>query len=176
MTTKTIAVAGVGAIGAAVCRALIDGIDGFELVAASSLDPEASRALISRPDFDLPFVPLESLAYRAEWIVEALPAAAVPGLTRAAMAKGRTLILITSAALLLNPELKELAGQNGGRILVPSGAIAGLDGINGLGCRRRAVRAPDDDETAEGLCRRAVCRGEQSRPVRDQGTAPDLQR
>ena len=130
--TKTIAVAGVGAIGAAVCRALIDGIDGFELVAASALDPDASRALIDRPAFNLPFVPLEDIADRADWVVEALPASAVPALTHQTMAAGKTLVMITSAALLLNPELQGLAGQKGGRILVPSGALAALDGISAL--------------------------------------------
>ena len=127
-----VGVAGVGAIGAAVCRALIDGIDGFSLCAGADLAPDKARELIHRPDFDLPFVPLEEITDHADWIVEALPAVAVPDLTRTAMAKGRTLVLISSAALLIHPDLKDIAGQNGGRILVPSGALAGMDGINAL--------------------------------------------
>lgn len=126
------AVAGVGTIGAAVCRALIDGIDGFTLTAASSLNPEDSRQMINRPDFDLPFLANEDLAAHADWIVEALPIAAVPLLARQTMGVGKTLILISSAALLLHPELISLPARKGGRILVPSGALAGMDGINAL--------------------------------------------
>lgn len=131
MTTK-IAVAGVGAIGATVCRALIDGIDGFTLTAAADLYPDNARALIGRPDYDLPFMPLDEICTRADWIVEALPAAVVPALARHAMAAGKTLVAISSAALLLNPELIALTQTGSGRILVPSGALAGMDGVAAL--------------------------------------------
>lgn len=124
-----IAVAGAGAIGAKVCQALIDGIDGFELVAASTLDEQASKQLINRPDFDLRFVPLETIADEADWIVEALPAAAVPALAHKVTSQGKTLVMISAAALLLYPEIRKMAG---GRILVPSGALAGMDGIIAL--------------------------------------------
>ena len=127
-----IAVAGAGAIGSAVCRALIDGIEGFELVAASSLDPEYSKTLIARPGFNLPFVELNELAEQADWIVEALPVSAIPPLVRQVMDAGKTLVMISSAALLLHPELKDLAKKGEGRILVPTGALAGIDGINAL--------------------------------------------
>ncbi|PJB71795.1 MAG: aspartate dehydrogenase [Alphaproteobacteria bacterium CG_4_9_14_3_um_filter_47_13] len=128
----TIAVAGAGAIGAAVCRALIDGIEGFSLTAASSLDPDDSRARIARPEFSLPFVDLQEIPSCADWIVEALPLAEVPKLTEQVMKNGKTLVMISSAALLLYPELKNMAGKRGGKILVPSGALAGLDGIAAL--------------------------------------------
>jgi aspartate dehydrogenase len=125
-----VAVAGVGAIGSAVCRALIDGIEGFELVAASSLDPDYSKKLIARPEFNLLFMNLNELAEQADWVVEALPVAAIPPLARQVTDAGKTLVMISSAALLLHPELKNCAGN--GRILVPTGALAGIDGINAL--------------------------------------------
>lgn len=128
----TIAVAGTGTIGGAVCQALIDGIEGFSLTAAADLDPQAAARQIDRPHHDLPFVALNELADYADWIVEALPAKEAPVLARQVLEKGKTLVMISSAALLLHPELKDMAGQNGGRLLIPSGAIAGLDGINAL--------------------------------------------
>lgn len=127
-----IAVAGTGAVGAAVCRALIDGIEGFKLTAASDLDPVKAKSLIGRPDYVLPFLRLEELAKAADWIVEALPAREVPALAQPVMAAGKTLVLISSAALLLYPELKNLPSQHGGRMLVPSGALGGMDVINAL--------------------------------------------
>ena len=136
-----ISIAGAGAIGATVCRALIDGIEGFELVGASTLDVELSKKLINRP-VDVPFMPLSELVDKADWIVEALPAAAVPELAKMTTAQNKTLVMISAAALLLYPEILKLKG---GRILVPSGAIAGLDGITALaenGIRSARSRPP----------------------------------
>jgi aspartate dehydrogenase len=124
-----IAVAGAGAIGSAVCRALLDGIEGFELTAISDLNPENAKKLIGRDHLN--FVPVETISNTADWVVEALPAREVPGLAQQVLSKGKTLVAISSSALLLYPDIIKLA-QQGGRILVPSGAIAGIDGIAAL--------------------------------------------
>ena len=128
MTIK-IAVAGIGAVGSVVTRALIDGIPGFTLTAVSDLDEGETRRRINRPDFDLPFITLEKIANHADWIVEALPAKAMPALARAVLGQNKTLVAISSGALLLNPDLREMKT---GRILLPAGAIAGMDGVTAL--------------------------------------------
>ncbi len=137
-----VAVAGVGAIGSVVCRALIDGIDGFSLAAVSDLDPAEAAKRVNRPDFDLNFVPLEEIAAQAEWVIEALPAQAALPLARHALSLNKTMVAVSSSALLLHPEIAGLC-KNGGRLLVPSGAIAGLDGVAALaetGIERLAIR------------------------------------
>ncbi|MCB9983176.1 MAG: DUF108 domain-containing protein [Rhodospirillales bacterium] len=124
MTTQTVGIAGLGAIGSAVGRALVKGIDGLEWTAASNLEPV--------PEFSIPLVSFEDLAKRCDIIIEALPPGVVPELTKHVFAEQKTLILISSCALLMFPEILDTHKSTHSRILVPSGALAGIDGIKGL--------------------------------------------
>lgn len=122
---ERVGVAGVGAIGGAVCRALLSepGLPGCQLAAV------AERRI---PDLPVPVLDFAGLAEACDLVVECLPAAAVPELAAAVLSRGRTLMLVTSAALLLYPGIRQQAEAGGGRILVPSGALAGLDGVRAL--------------------------------------------
>ncbi len=123
MTTK-IGIAGIGAIGSTVARALLQGIDGFELECASELNP---------PDeFDIPYVDFAELTERSDLIIECLPSDAVPTLTNEAFSRGKDIVIISSAALLIHPSILEQHKNSASRIIVPSGALAGLDGVNAL--------------------------------------------
>ena len=122
--TQKIGIAGVGAIGSAVARALVKGIRGYELVAGS--DIKASD------EFDIPYVSFADLAKRCDLIVETLPPAVVPELVRHVFAEGKDLILVSSCALLMFPEILVQRQSSDSRIIVPSGALAGLDGVSSL--------------------------------------------
>ena len=121
---KKIGIAGLGAIGSAVARALNEGIDGLEWIAASDITPN--------PEFDIPLLPFEELAEQCDIIIECLPPKAVPELAEAVLKKQKTLILISSCALLMFPEILDIHKSTHSRILVPSGALAGIDGVKGL--------------------------------------------
>lgn len=123
-TPVKIGIAGTGAIGSAVARALIAGIDGCELTAVSDNGKDT--------DYDVPNVSFEILARDCDLIIEALPVAAVPELCAAVFKHQKPLVLISSCALLLHPELAEQAKSSTSRIFVPSGALCGLDGVKGL--------------------------------------------
>ncbi|MCB1651445.1 MAG: DUF108 domain-containing protein [Alphaproteobacteria bacterium] len=121
---KKVGIAGLGALGSAVTRALLAGIDGLRLECASELNP---------PDeFDIEIVDFETLAARCDIIVECLPPAIVPKLAEAVFAEGKTLVLISSCAFLMFPEIQKMHDLSTSRVLVPSGALAGLDGVKGL--------------------------------------------
>jgi len=125
--TKTlkIGVAGVGAIGSAVCKALLDNeIDGCTLTAISDLKPQ--------PDMPVPNVNFETLCAECDVIVEALSPDAVENLANIALDQGKILIMISSAALLRFPKLIVKAENSEGRLIVPSGASSGIDGVNAL--------------------------------------------
>ena len=113
-----------GAIGAAVARALIDGIDGYALTCISDLE--------TRDEFEIPNADIETLVERCDLIVEALPPKAVPELTQIAFAKSKDLILISSSALLMFPEILAQHKTSNSRIIVPSGALVGIDGVSAL--------------------------------------------
>ncbi len=127
--TSSVAIGGFGAIGRVVARRLDRGIEGLALAAVSARDTaraEATMASFARP---VPVVPLASLWEHADLVVECAPAALLRELVEPALAHGRHVMVLSCGALLDNLDLVELAHRHGGRILVPSGALLGLDAV-----------------------------------------------
>lgn len=124
MEDLRIAIAGYGAIGQAVGRSLLAGVPGLRLVAIGVRNPAAPS-----PAPGIAVTTAERLAEHADIIVECAPAAALAGLAVPALEAGRTLVVLSCAALLQHPELPALARAHGGRILVPTGALLGLDAV-----------------------------------------------
>jgi aspartate dehydrogenase len=128
---QRVAIAGFGAIGRVVAEYLDRGIDGLTLAAVSARDiarAQAAMAGFARP---APVLPLAALGEAADIVVECAPAAVLRELAEPALAKGRTLIVLSCGALLDNFDLVDLARRQGGRILVPTGALLGLDAVQG---------------------------------------------
>ena len=121
---KTVGIAGTGALGSAVARALINGIDGLKLTHLSDLNPNK--------DFLLPYVSFDELAQTCDIIIECLPPKAVPELAEKVLKAQKTLIMISGCALLMFPEILDIHKTTHSRIIVPSGALTGIDGIKAL--------------------------------------------
>ena len=127
---QTVAIAGLGAIGGHLARALLSGaVQGLTLTAASARDTDKARATLGPEGADLPLVAAGALAEHADIVVEALPPAAFDSVARPAVASGRHLVVLSTGALMARPELFDLARETGARITAPSGAILGLDAI-----------------------------------------------
>jgi len=127
--TLRVAIGGFGAIGKVVAEQLDCGIEGLALAAVSARDrmrAEAAMAGFTRP---VPVVPLAGLWEHADLIVECAPAAVLRELAEPALAHGRQLMVLSCGALLDNFDLVELARRHRGRVLVPSGALLGLDAV-----------------------------------------------
>jgi aspartate dehydrogenase len=127
--TLRVAIGGFGAIGKAVAQRIDQGIDGLTLTAVSARDvARAARVMASfaRP---VPVLPLARLGEEADIVLECVPAALLRELAEPALADGRLVMVLSCGALLDNFDLVELARQHGGRILVPSGALLGLDAV-----------------------------------------------
>jgi aspartate dehydrogenase len=124
-----VAIAGFGAIGRVVARHLDRGLAGLRLAAVSARD--AARAETAMADFSrpVPVLPLARLGDAAEIVVECAPAAVLREIAEPALGLGRTLIVLSCGALLDHFDLVDLARRTGGRILVPSGALLGLDAV-----------------------------------------------
>jgi aspartate dehydrogenase len=120
---EKVGIAGVGALGGIVAKALLEGMPGYVLDSISDL---------KGTDIGVPNVSFEELAERCDVIVECLPPREVPVLAKAVLAKGKTMIMISSCALVLHPELNQMVKEHKGRIIVPSGALSGLDGVLGM--------------------------------------------
>ncbi len=128
MTVKTVAIGGLGAIGLQLARALDQGVDGLRLVAVAARDQDKATANLA--DFrDRPaLVGLAELAM-ADIVVEAAPAAVFEQIAGPAIAAGRIFIPSSVGALLPRMHLVRAAQASGARIVVPTGALLGLDAV-----------------------------------------------
>ena len=124
-----VAVGGFGAIGRQVAGALDRGVPGLRLVAVSARDRKAAGQRLSGFAQAVPVVTLEELADLAEVVVECVPAAAFPDLVGPAVAAGRKLVTVSCGVLLRRWDLVEAARDSGAQIIVPSGALLGLDAV-----------------------------------------------
>ncbi len=125
----TVGIAGFGAIGKTVALKLDQGIPGLKLAAVSARDLDKARKAVAGFKKKPAVVPLAKLPDLAEVIVECLPAASFADIAFPSLKKGRTLVVITVGALLNHPDLGRLAAKHGGRVVVPTGALIGLDAV-----------------------------------------------
>lgn len=130
----TVAIGGLGPIGLAVARALDPttgqgGVDGLRLMAVSARDRDQAAADLAGFAVPPDIVELEELALLADVVVEALPAAAFEQIATPALEAGRVFVPSSVGALLPRMHLVKLAQQTGARIVVPTGALLGLDAV-----------------------------------------------
>jgi aspartate dehydrogenase len=125
----TVAIAGFGAIGQALAKKLDSGIAGLRLVAVASRNTARVKAATAAYRNPPPVESLARLAELADIVVECLPAAVFLDVAEPALRAGRTLVVASVGQLLAQPQLKELAIKHGGRIVVPTGALIGLDAV-----------------------------------------------
>jgi aspartate dehydrogenase len=126
-----IALAGLGAIGGAVARRVLAyGIPGIQLVAVSARDHDKARATLKAMNGGaVPIVGLADLAGTADLVIECAPAALMDSIAQPVLRAGKKLLVLSAGALLPRPELLELAKKHGGQIIVPTGALLGLDAV-----------------------------------------------
>lgn len=124
-----VAVAGLGAIGAAVVRELDRGIDGLVLTAVSAQDAGKHRGWLGGLKTPPRFLPLGQLAEAADIVVECAPSRLVRSIVAPVVASGKMAVVLSVGALLDNEDLIALARQHGGQIVVPTGALIGLDAV-----------------------------------------------
>ncbi len=126
--TRTVAIAGLGAIGLPLARALDAGVDGLALSAVAVRD--RAKAAHTLAGFRTPpkLVDIPALA-EADIVVEAAPAAVFESIAQAAIGAGRIFVPASVGALLPRMHLVALARESGARIVVPTGALLGLDAV-----------------------------------------------
>lgn len=136
MTEKTpirLAIAGLGAIGLRVARAVDAGeADGFQLVAVSARNHERATARVSNFRMPPQIHFLEGLADVADVIVECAPAAVFENLAKPVVEQGKCLMPLSVGALLNHTELIEDAKRTRAKIVVPTGALIGLDTVRAM--------------------------------------------
>jgi aspartate dehydrogenase len=126
-----IAIAGLGAIGSIVLERLEQGdVPAARVTAVSS---RTRHALPTRSDGTAPVhVSLAELAGHADVVLEALPRAVFDDVAVPTLRRGKTLLVLTVGGLVGSIDYVALARECGGRILVPSGAMIGLDALRAV--------------------------------------------
>jgi aspartate dehydrogenase len=125
---KTVAIAGLGAIGLTLAQALDRGVDGLRLIAVASRDPERAGERVAGFAHPPRVTDIAGLA-EADIVVEAAPAAVFEPIAVAAIEAGRIFIPSSVGALLPRLHLVDRARATGARIIVPTGALLGLDAV-----------------------------------------------
>jgi aspartate dehydrogenase len=126
---KRVAVAGLGPIGIKVMQALDEGIDGLSLAAVAARDPAKPRPELQRLRRRPPLLPLDRLEGAADMVIECAPAATLDAIVRPFVARGKTAVVLSAGALLEHWDLVEEARRSGAQIVVPTGALIGLDAV-----------------------------------------------
>ena len=130
MTTTRIGIAGLGAIGRSLAMRIVRGdVPGLVLGAVASGDRDKARAWLDGEGIDCPVVELGDFPAKADLVVECAPGALLPDICRPMLEAGKRVLVLSCGALLPRPELIELARERGGQIIVPTGALLGLDAV-----------------------------------------------
>ena len=124
-----VAVAGLGPIGKRVVEALDKGMNGLVLTAVSVQSPEKHRDWLNALKTPPRILPIEALSDVADMVVECAPSRLVRSIVAPFVGSGKTAVVLSAGALLENDDLIELAKQHGGQIVVPTGALIGLDAV-----------------------------------------------
>ena len=124
-----VGIAGLGAIGLPVARALYVGIPGLRLTAIAAGRPDIAARRLGEAGIDAPVTTAAELGSLADIVVDCAPARAFRSIAESALAAGRVLVTVNGAALLEAPDIAALFEQKNARIILVTGALLGLDAV-----------------------------------------------
>ncbi|MDX2155793.1 MAG: aspartate dehydrogenase [Hyphomicrobiaceae bacterium] len=128
-----LAIGGLGAIGLAVARRVDAGdLPGIVLAAVSARDEARARERISGMASRPELVGLTGLARHGDIVLESVPGRHFAEIAEPAIEQGRILMPLSVGQLLTHMHLVERAKVTGARILVPTGALLGLDAVRAV--------------------------------------------
>jgi aspartate dehydrogenase len=128
-STLRVGLAGLGAVGLGVAHRLEAGIPGLVLAAVAVRDAEKAKRHLPSVAGTVPVLSLADLAEACDVIVEGLPPSLFRDVATHAVEQGRLFMPLSVGQLLENWDFVERARHTGARILVPTGALIGLDAV-----------------------------------------------
>ncbi len=125
---------GCGAIGTSlykfIVEQLLEFVDGVQVF---DVDSNKTEKLAAKKDNVIIAKSIDDLIEKADIVIEAASPDVVPELLRKVVEKQKNLMVMSIGGLLNCSEWIDQARQKGLRILLPSGAIAGLDAVKSFG-------------------------------------------
>ena len=128
MTTR-IGIVGCGAIGKAILKAADDGLINVAVAGVTARTEAPAREFLATLKHSWPLMSQPDLIAASDLVIEAAGGHVVQQLATATFDAGKDLMLISIGALVAHPEIMARSRETGCRLLMPSGAIIGLDGI-----------------------------------------------
>jgi aspartate dehydrogenase len=125
-----VAVAGLGAIGKSLAARLAAGVvPGVVLTAVSPKNHEKAKEFVTTLAHPVKVLSISDLEPEADVIVECAPAEFLGDIIAPFLHAKKKAIVLSVGAILFRPDLIELAKKTGGTIMVPTGALLGLDAV-----------------------------------------------
>ncbi|HXV27870.1 MAG TPA: aspartate dehydrogenase domain-containing protein [bacterium] len=122
---------GCGTIGSALAKVLLkDFQQQVSFVGISEIQPERARRFMRKFKKKIPLLSIDKLIQKCDLILEAASSSVSASIAAETLRRGKQ-VLIMSVGGLLGDQKKRfrLSGKSGGRIWIPSGALAGIDGL-----------------------------------------------
>src|ERR1700743_3213742 len=130
MHETRVAIAGLGAIGRALARRLAAGLPGLALACAAARDRAKAQAWLDAAGIKCKLVELEEFPAHADLAAECAPAATLENIFPPMLTAARRVMVRSAAARLTRPHLVALAKEPAGQIILPTGALLGLDAVS----------------------------------------------
>jgi len=127
---KRVGVAVLGTVGKSIAKALDEGIPGIELVAVAARDVKAAAEWATSLRCRPVVASFGEMAEICDVVIECAPAHLLPEIAAPALKLGKQVVVLSCGALLDNDELIEIAREHGGQIVIPTGALLGLDAVS----------------------------------------------
>lgn len=125
-----VAIAGLGAIGKSLATHLANGVvPGVILTAVSAKNQDKAGEFVRSLAHPVKLLSIFELEPEADVIVECAPAEILSDIISPFLLAKKKAIVLSVGAILFRPELIELAKTTGGTIMVPTGALLGLDAV-----------------------------------------------
>ena len=119
-------------MGRVVAECVEDRLPAYRLTAVSARRQQRARDFVAPFRTPISVVPVEELADHADIIIECAPAAIFRDIAVPVVSTGKRLVVLSVGALLSSWDLVDAAERSGGQILVPTGALLGLDAVQGV--------------------------------------------
>jgi aspartate dehydrogenase len=128
-----VGIAGMGAIGLRVAQELDSGgIPGCTLAGFCVRNAGRAAEFNGQLSTAVPHYSLADIASHCDLVIETLPPALFNDLAIPVLQAGKTLVVLSASQLLGRQDLFDLAEKTGAKIVIPSGAMLGLDAIKGV--------------------------------------------
>lgn len=124
-----VGIAGLGAIGKRIAMSLDKGIPGCTLSAVSSRSQARAADFMAQLSVPATWVPLDELVAHSDIIVECAPPELLMSIVEPALIAGKKVVVLSVGALLDHLDRCRELCADGGQILVPTGALLGLDAV-----------------------------------------------